>query len=47
MRLYNSHVASLAGVQMKFVATGTWACDDCWRDFVQIREVSKAADQRP
>jgi hypothetical protein len=29
-RFYNARPAALAGVQMKFTADETWACDECW-----------------
>lgn len=32
-RLYNTRIASLAGVQMKFVARDTHACNECWDSF--------------
>lgn len=42
-RLYRTsqHIDfALAGVQTKFVMTETWACDECWAEFVsKIKEM--------
>lgn len=35
-RFYNFRAAALAGSQLKFDATDTFACDECWAAF-QIR----------
>ncbi len=32
-RFYNPKVVGIAGVQMKFGMSDTWACDDCWNSF--------------
>lgn len=40
-RLYNDGRAfSLAGVQVKFVLTETFGCDECWAGFLAIMEKS-------
>lgn len=28
-----TYPASLAGMQLKFAAYDTWACDECWEDY--------------
>lgn len=34
-RFYAPHFVSLAGVQMKFEVSETWACDVCWAWFME------------
>lgn len=29
-RFYNAQLSCLAGAQLKFGASETWACDECW-----------------
>lgn len=33
---------SLAGMQPKFAASDTWACDECWAKFQEMQKVAKA-----
>ena len=35
-RFYNAHPVALAGVQMKFQVTETWACEECWLMFKSL-----------
>lgn len=35
-RFYNARPVALAGVQMKFQATNTWACDECWNTLKKL-----------
>lgn len=32
-RFYDALPVCLAGAQMKFVVSETWACDECWASF--------------
>lgn len=32
-RFYNAEAVCLAGMQMKFQMTSTWACEECWKEF--------------
>lgn len=34
-RFYEAGPAFVAGVMPKWSANQTWACDDCWKDFVK------------
>lgn len=34
-RLVSTGPAALAGMQLKFSAYETWACDDCWQTFAK------------
>lgn len=35
-RFYDPRPVSLAGVQMKFQVSDTWACNDCWTTFALV-----------
>jgi hypothetical protein len=35
-RFYVLGPAALAGMQIKFSALETWACDECWRQYLQL-----------
>jgi hypothetical protein len=34
-RFYNLHVTCLAGMQMKLGLRDTWACDECWAQYLE------------
>lgn len=38
LRWYGARAIALAGMQMKLECSDTWACDDCWRLFVERME---------
>jgi hypothetical protein len=41
-RLYNARPVPLAGMNLKFGADGTWACDECWAGFEKLLEARGA-----
>jgi len=38
-RFYSAQPAHLAGVQVKFAVSQTWACDSCWTWFKNLGPV--------
>ena len=48
-RYYNFRAAALAGQQLKFGATDTYACDECWAAFQAqlVAAVTPAAAAEP
>ena len=39
-RFYDPRTVGLAGAVLKYAVHDTWACDDCWADFVATRAKS-------
>lgn len=36
-RWYNARMVGLAGMQDKFEVSDTWACDECWAKWQEVR----------
>lgn len=35
LRMTNARLGAISGMQFKVLATDTYACDDCWRKFLE------------
>lgn len=44
-RFYGVQAVALAGAQMKYGASETWACDECWAEFKQAWKAATAASE--
>lgn len=36
LRFYGPKTVALAGVQLKFEVSSTWACDECWEKYLAM-----------
>lgn len=44
-RFYNARPVALTGVMMKLEMTETWACDECWKRFIEALAAEGATSE--